>query len=108
MWLFTQIGFFSVVAHRQNNKLIVRARQHADILRLSKKIKIGRITHSTNRDYPYRAMVEREEWAKFLSELATEMVATNFKDSIDPKDTARQRAYYDVWRTMQEAQGRMK
>ena len=60
MWLFTSIGFFSVVAHRDKKKTVmVRARCRQDLLAFRKKYckKLKPIVHELATDYEGRIKV---------------------------------------------------
>ena len=67
MWLYTKLGFFSIV-HKlpcKKDELLVRTRCREDLQALSKKLSQtsdfkGAIIESTDSDYAYRMVVPRK------------------------------------------------
>ena len=103
MWLFTDIGFFSVVVDASNpDLLVVRSRSAKDIDRLRSKHFPKAIYKATpDRDYPHRIFVLRMEMAVAMSKMVLDMVATNFKDRVKDVDGyGRSGLYGQVWMTM--------
>ena len=84
MWIFTTIGFFSVVADADHPRMLkIRARTRADLEGLRRwhlpDIEIAE-THHT--DYRYRAFVHRDEWIHAAQSLAAEVDYPNFKHAV--------------------------
>src|SRR5258707_222285 len=101
MWIFFSDSFLSIVAPPaigvldSKRYLIVRARLKGDINRVFPGV---RVTTSKNRDYRYRAIIERDRVADVLANEARGIAYTNFKNSV--KSDRRHDAYLDVWRVM--------
>jgi hypothetical protein len=83
MWLFLPFGFFSVVVNGRNYKqLMVRARNRADLERLlSRYPRKAEILHTPNADYPYRIVVPRGSFARFMAKEVETMQTDNFKSA---------------------------
>ena len=103
MWLFTSIGFFSVVAHPDaQDAVIVRARARADLEALRDHV-LGdlAILRTDQRDYRYRAVVARDEWAHAVQRLALEIDYPNFKAAVAVRQGPRRaHRYGEVWSVM--------
>lgn len=128
MWLFTKIGFFSVVEDPQNSDvLIIRARAWKDLVALEKSIRKKKLVGTTrmlekkfremklgqpiesgpDRDYPYRMRVWRmtlSEWMKLHIE--DELNYFNFKAEVGKTNPARERVYHSVWSALLDLQMR--
>jgi hypothetical protein len=105
MWIFTPIGFFSVVAHRDIKKsVLVRARAKKDLETFRKRYckRLGPITFLDWSDYPYRATVSRWAFAHAMFKIALDMTYTNFKSAV--KEPKRHNVYMKVWTVMREAE----
>jgi hypothetical protein len=115
MWLYTKLGFFSIV-HKppcKKDDLLVRTRCREDIEALSKKLSLtsefeGAIIESKDSDYAYRMVVPRSVLAPFMADLITNLDYANFKGTIPYNDRMRHDAYYKCWKAMDEWQGRMR
>lgn len=127
MWLFTPIGFFSVVADRydkKGNRLMVRARARKDLQNLKKRYckRLGPIidnrkdlytskskktgkTFSYGSDYPFRAFVGRRAFANAMRLIVRDLTYTNFKSQVmKEQGGVREGAYMRVWSVMREAE----
>ncbi len=115
MWLYTKLGFFSIV-HKlpcKKDELLVRTRCREDLEALSKKLSLikdfnGTIIDSPNSDYAYRMVVPRSILALFMAGLIEELDYGNFKATIPHSDQARHDAYYKCWKAMDAWQGKMR
>ena len=103
MWLFTKIGFFSVVKDRRNaNNVIVRSRSKEDITafsntaftKVARKKGKGNVLHTPEADYPYRVVMSQADFGMWAHKAALELDYDNFKASVPPE---RARVYHDVW-----------
>ena len=109
MWLITDRGFYSAVAHRTKPEtIIVRARDRRDLLRLDDLIPDGtpsaaeRIWEDPRADYRYRMEVSRTEWAYACGQLAVGIDYPNFKDAVTRTlGRARHDVYMRVWSVLQ-------
>jgi hypothetical protein len=108
MWLFTKIGFFSVVADEgRRDVLVVRARDKKDLEALvAKKPEIfTEIIHLENRDYAWRTFVYQTAFAPIVSQLVLEIDYTNFKSKVmADQGIEREKVYAQVWGVMRQLQ----
>jgi len=102
MWTATQDGYFSAVQHRDRpDTLMVRARDSKDLERIRDKgYETGRIIAMTEADYPYRVIIKKEEWARYLVEATVAIDYVNFKNRIHEVDDRRGGIYLKVWREL--------
>ena len=107
MWLFTNRGFYSVVADTENpDMLLVRARLRGDLERLGTLLpERPVVTESRDRDYRWRMRVPFALWPAVMGQLAAEITYPNFKSEVK-KRQGRGRAdlYGAVWGEMFTAQ----
>src|SRR4051794_37474035 len=100
MWLFTSIGFFSVVAydaHPDTFKVRARARQDLEALR-ERYLPDLEIVESDHTDYRFRAFVLRDEWTHAAQALAADIDYPNFKSVVaERQGNGRARRYGKVW-----------
>jgi hypothetical protein len=109
MWIFTGFGYFSVIEHRDDKKLLlVRSRVKGDLEQLQKKClpNLGDIVETpTGADYPYRALAWRTEFADAMSKAVFNIDYTNFKSGISrTQGHARHDLYMKVWSIMKSAE----
>ena len=99
MWIFTNQGFYSVVAHRDEpDTLLIRARDENDLRGLQKFIPELEVVEMDNADYRYRAFVSRAEWEAALITMTRSIDYANFKDEVKAKQGAdRASVYMRVW-----------
>lgn len=105
MWIFTETGFVSAVAHRDDNKkMMVRARDKKSLEVLSKLGKT-KITTMDNADYPHRIVVSKDLFKKWVDKSIDEASYDNFKNQV-----AKTRGYdfvqplHSVWSAMQRVE----
>ena len=107
MWIFTTIGFFSVVAHADEPRtLIVRARARADLDNLRREhLPDLEIVEDGGTDYAFRAFVNRDEWEHAAQQMANAIDYPNFKDAVIAKQGFERAGFYvEVWEVMQRLQ----
>lgn len=83
--------------------MTVRARARGDLETLKERYipKLGHILKGEGTDYQYRAKVSREDLAKAMGKIITDIDYSNFKDSVAEKQgNKRARIYGDVWETL--------
>jgi hypothetical protein len=100
MWLFTTIGFYSVVQKSEDTELTVRARVRADLDRLREKYlpELTPTETGTGTDYPHRGRVSHEAFGRALARLAQDIDYSNFKNTIYAEQGAeRAHIYGAVW-----------
>jgi len=120
MWIFTDLGFFSVVevderqgapwgVAEQGSRVLVRARSREQILSLMfehRKLEEARVYQIDGADYPYRIVVEKEAWQSVMAALVDGITYHNFKNHVERDSPLWETrpAYVDklhrVWATM--------
>jgi hypothetical protein len=103
MWIFTTVGFFSVVQKSGNSFLTVRARVASDLDRLREKYmpELSRAIKGQGTDYPYRATISHEDFAKGMEKIVKDIRYSNFKAEVEAKmGSKRESIYLEVWRTL--------
>lgn len=107
MWLFTTLGFFSVVSHRDDpGTVLIRARVRDDLdaLRVHHLPDLE-IVENADADYAFRAFVSRDEWEHAAQQLARDIDYPNFKDAVAARQgAARAHGYMEVWEVMRRLQ----
>ena len=108
MWIFTPIGFFSVVKkeHNEPGEITIRARVEGDLESLKGYIpSMSDIYESEYSDYRYRATAKHSDYADALAKLSMEIDYSNFKNKVtESQGRRRARIYGDVWSTVYELQ----
>lgn len=108
MWLFTAIGFFSVVQKPgQIDELTVRARvaRDLDLLRSQYMPELSPTQAGAGTDYPYRAVISHEAFARGMGALARDIHYDNFKREVQRQSGIdRAHLYSVVWSTMVKLQ----
>lgn len=120
MWLFTPVGFFSIVkadakaAALHGDVLVVRARFRKDLETLiDRYIKpdledTHEIEELVQRDYPYRIYVDHVVLGSIMEQLVTEIDYTNFKNEVTKRQGHDRHALYsEVWHVMHNAEARL-
>ena len=89
MWIFTKMGFLSIVEHRDDaNLLTIRARFKEDIEELCGRIareeggEAPAWEETPDGDYRYGVTCSREIMAHLVERLVREIDYTNFKQSV--------------------------
>jgi hypothetical protein len=106
MWLFTQYGFYSVVANTNNpEQLIVRARKVEHLVNLMERFRITADIDSTSGcDYAHRIFLKRRVWAHIVADLAYGIDYSNFKTEVSNRAASVGVDYLDrlfnVWSEM--------
>lgn len=102
MWTFTKDGFFSAVEDiKDHSRVVVRAREKADIVRLAKKIGVKPYKSGAYADYEYRLWAKKIDWAEYLAMSVTELDYPNFKDAMAKRFGAkRMDQLHTVWAVM--------
>ena len=101
MWIFLNDAFYSIVepGNSKSEKLLVRARFQDDITR---NFPNAIQNYTPNRDYAYRAEIDRNEVAEVIANQINNIKYDNFKDSVE--EDWRHDFYEDVWEIMYTAQ----
>jgi hypothetical protein len=106
MWIFTPIGFFSVVADRGGKGVWVRARFEGDLERLRDQVlpTMAAIAETPDADYRFRVLVPRRQWTAAARRLAERIDYDNFKTEVARHDPDRAHLYMGVWSHLRRAQ----
>lgn len=99
MWIATEHGFYSAVENRDNKKtVLVRARVKNDLEHLVAALRLKNPVLSTpNADYPFRVVVNKKDWGRFLADAGNAIDYPNFKTRVGQHDRHRADVYHDVW-----------
>ena len=85
MWIFTETGAFysAVQSYDDPDKLVVRSRDRESSQALAEWLGEGaEVLETPRRDYRFRVICTREQWADFLYMWAHDVKAKNFKDEV--------------------------
>lgn len=104
MWLYTDIGFFSIVQKDGAGTLTIRSRVKRDLVRfmlvLNQSLDVyplPKIVESFDSDYRYRIIIPAKQAAKAVEVLVSCIRYDNFKDEIQRKDPERVAIYNRIW-----------
>lgn len=106
MWVFTDIGFFSIVRKPENEdagRLTIRSRVRSDLERLQELYlpSMGDIVEGVGTDYPYRAKAPQNAFADALRLIGENIGYTNFKSEVAANQGhPRAHVYSDIWREL--------
>ncbi len=103
MWLFTTVGFFSVVQKPNDRYLTVRARVAEDLEKLREKYmpELSAVILGGGKDYPFRATIDHENFGRGLSQIAEDISYDNFRDEIARvMGNQREQVYSQVWKVL--------
>ena len=110
MWIFSEVGFFSVVEDWEDKSFVyVRARWKKDLMALSRMIHkecgfyMEKIKLTPKRDYPFRVHMSKRDWGDVMCCLGEDINYGNFKGAILDQYPERERVYMRVWSVMKEA-----
>lgn len=111
MWIFSKIGFVSVVQNWENSdELLIRGRAKEDIDRIGSFAfeicnKFVETKVTMDHDYYYRIKLSKKDFGKIMCHLVGQIDYTNFKAKIhEGCDLVRDGAYAKVWATMYDFQ----
>jgi hypothetical protein len=84
MWVFTTSGFYSVVQDKNDREMVtIRARTRSHLEDLMRFSGIpSEILRTDDRDYLFRTIMPKTQWASTMSLLALDIDYTNFKDEV--------------------------
>jgi len=103
-WYMNTDGYFSAVQNRDDHDtLLIRARRRDDLERLNGHLnKPCSILEWIGADYPYRIILKKTLWAKYVAYMAMNIDYGNFKACIPIGDYSKERAYHNVWLALME------
>ncbi len=81
MWLFTQHGYYSVVADGTNRDyVLVRARSEQHLANLCARFDLDAdLVRTPAADHPFRLRVKRQRWIALAQDMAADVRYTNFE-----------------------------
>ncbi len=84
MWLFTPIGFFSVVQKSKEVRLTIRARAAGDLDRLRNGYlpELSATVANGGSEYPFRAFASHEQFAEAMRRIALDIDYPHFKNEV--------------------------
>ena len=100
MWIYTRIGFFSIVQKNGDGTLTVRSRVRNDLEAFRGLLgeDAPEIIHTTDSDYPYRLIGSQVSVSNVLYTLGMGIDYSNFKSAVaDEMGPDRALIYGDVW-----------
>lgn len=101
MWLFTQHGFYSIVADRDHpGRHLARARIQRDLENLKKLAGLaGEIRTTPEADYAFRVSLDANELLRVMTALANTVDYPNFKAAVArrPDQAGRSGTYHRIW-----------
>lgn len=98
MWLMSENGFYSVIANKYQDNLVVRSRIKEDLENLG--ISDSNIIFEPHRDYKYRAFLPKGSFIDLVSKMIHDIDYHNFKDRIYEKNPHRAMIYSYLWETL--------
>ena len=110
MWLFTQDGFISIVAHRRKHDVaLVRARDAESLLPLVTYSDTpdlpNEIARTPDADYPYRLEIAWRQLSKYLVDQVYSITYDNFKNQVhDTRGDDFAAPLHKVWSVMHEVE----
>jgi hypothetical protein len=106
MWIVLNNAFLSIVEpsidEAEPGQLLVRSRVKGDIQRVFPE---AEVVQTLNRDYRFRALVDREDVANAMHAQVMGISYDNFKNSV--AEDSRHSAYAEIWGVMFRLQGRL-
>lgn len=100
MWIYSDIGFFSIVKKDEEETLTVRSRIRTDLEKfkeLHPALEDEEIIESVDSDYRYRIVANEGIVAEVVKELAFGINYSNFKDHVGATDPLRVPVYSALW-----------
>jgi hypothetical protein len=100
MWLFTPIGFFSIVKKTGTTGLTLRSRVKGDLDALRSEFlpELSPTVGQAGTDYPWRATASHEAVAAAAGRMVLDINYPNFKNEVATKQGhARAKRYGGVW-----------
>ena len=105
MWIFTTIGFFSIVQKPRTGVLTVRARVASDLDNLREKFmpQLSPTIEGGGTDYPFRATISHKDFGAGLSKMGEAIRYDNFKSEVGRRmGRRREQAYHKVWHDLSD------
>ena len=105
MWIFTETGFISAVAHRDDQRyMMVRARDKQSLEELA-LMSQTEIEYSPNADYSWRTVVHKQNLYEFMEHAISVADYDNFKNRVSRTRGRRfVDALHEVWEVMHKVE----
>jgi hypothetical protein len=103
MWIFTTIGFFSIVQKPDTDFLTVRARVATDLDNLRNKFmpQLSATIEGGGTDYPFRSTISHKDFGAGLTKMGEAITYGNFKSAVGKEmGRRREQAYHKVWHAL--------
>ena len=100
MWIFSTVGFYSVVQKKGESDLTIRARIRGDLDALRSKYlpSLGSITEWSGSDYRFRAKASHLDFAEAMKKMASDIHYGDFKKRVATKQGKRRwQIYHEIW-----------
>lgn len=100
MWLFTTVGFYSVVQKKGERDLTIRSRVRGDLDALRSKYlpSLSATVEWAGSDYRFRAKASRLDFAEALGKIGLDIRYADFKRRVAAKQgKKREQVYHAVW-----------
>ena len=109
MWIFSTLGFFSIVQHKADKApFLVRAREREDLVNLCRAASIDPrlVQHTPERDYAYRVQIGGGQLPAVFDALEASIDYPNFKDAVKHTEGQDRKVgpYTRVWGIMADVQ----
>lgn len=103
MWVFSEGGFISAVAHRdKKDTLLVRSRDRVSIEPLAKFAEV-QVKTTPNADYRYRIEVSKAVFAAWMTDQIEDLDYDNYKNRVhQSRGNEFAAPLHDVWSVMLE------
>lgn len=109
MWVFTKLGFFSVVQDRDDDaRVLVRGRSEHEMLdvyreaQLLDQLAFIEYDHAGDADYPYRVFMWKSTWAQIMDKLVFQIDYDNFKAEMQDIGEDKHKVLTNVWAIVRE------
>jgi len=102
MWIFTNVGYISIVENSDNsNEVMLRARARKDLdtfRTLYLPTNAPKVKFYQTNDYPYRITIKKEDCALAMANAVRNIDYANFKSSVTKKQGwERSSIYMKIW-----------
>jgi hypothetical protein len=103
MWIFSEGGFISAVAHREKkDTLLVRSRDRVSVEPLAKFAEVG-IKTTPDADYRYRIEVSKTVFSAWMADQIADLDYDNYKNRVhQTRGNEFAAPLHDVWSVMLE------
>lgn len=108
MWVFSQVGFLSIVQKGGEGEYQVRSRERSDLANICELIQmpLARIMTTPSGDYGFRLIVDAIELAHIFDALPGTIDYPNYKNAVAQNKNQRKKlgALHEIWAIMAATQ----